>query len=60
MTRKKIIIAVIMLIALACGTIGGVIFGIDMTIKSAVLIESSDYHYGISYLNNEVEMYYTW
>lgn len=53
---KKLAIAVIVLTAF----IGGIIGGIHLTIDSAVLIESSNYHYGISYLNNEVEVYYTW
>lgn len=54
--KKKFAVAILVLVAF----IGGVIGGIKLTIDSAVLIESSKWHYGISYLNNEVEVYYTW
>lgn len=54
--KKKLAVTVLVLAAF----IGGIVSGIYLTIDSAVLVESSNYHYGISYLNNEVEVYYTW
>lgn len=55
---KKLLTIVAVIVGMLFAFLLGTNYGVKITAESAVIVEDSEYHYGISYLNNEIEVYY--